>query len=530
MIKLLDCTLRDGGYINDWNFGAENIRYIADKIVYAGVDVIEMGYLSVNNSENPNATRYFSVDQVAFIASSIPLGRQDYALMINYGEYPQEKLADASANSPILRIAFHKKDLYAAMTYVSESLKKGYRCYVQPMGVLNYSDAEFVDLILMVNTMNVEAFYIVDSFGILEMKDFRRLLFLADHNLKENIFLGYHAHNNLQQAYDNAKYMCMQPLTHNIVIDASIFGMGRGAGNLNIELFAQYLNNTIGTRYNIEAFLEVFDKCLKPIYVKTPWGYSLPFYLSAIHNVHPNYAAYFSEKNTLNVKSLNELLGMIPKDEKNNFTKDKAASYYRKYLERFIDDEEGKIKLKKEIIDKPILILAPGKTLRSYEDRIVSFIVEKKPVIIGVNRASSRFKYKYLFITNEKRLTDEKPNNVDIYIKTSNLPQIYDDTIMVNYSSYLLSEDCIADNPTLMLVNLLTSMGLTDINIAGFDGFSMKPDENYFDAGLSMGSSLQSKIERNEYIRDAVKMMRGKTKLNFITPSIYIENTENSDQ
>ena len=90
-----------------------------------------------------------------------------------------------------------------------------------------------------------------------------------------------------------------EQLSHDIVLDASVYGMGRGAGNLNMELFASYLNKNYGSHYNIDEFLDIMDEYLKPIFAEHYWGYSLPFYLSARYNCHPNYAGYFADKNTL---------------------------------------------------------------------------------------------------------------------------------------------------------------------------------------------------------------------------------------
>ncbi len=521
-VKLLDCTLRDGGYINNWEFGQNVIWRLVNQVLIAGVEVMELGYLSTINSGNVNSARYNSIKDVRRAFSNIKTENQDYAVMVNYGEYPAEQLPVAEQDDPIIRLAFHKKNLKEVFDYISELDRKGYRYYIQPMGVLNYSDKEFIELISMANATNAEAFYVVDSFGVLELKDFRRLIFLVDNNLRDGILLGYHAHNNLQQAYSNAKYMIEQGLTHSLIIDASVFGIGRGAGNLNIELFAKHLNRFYNKNYNIEPFLEVFDECLKPIFARHFWGYSLPFYLSSIHNCHPNYALFFSEKNTLTVKSIHELLGRISDEDKISFSKEKAAKYYNSYMDNYIDDKEEVKTLREEIGTRPILILAPGKSIAVNEAQIKAFIEENKSVVIGVNRSSKQYYYDYLFVNNEKRLID-KPENVGKFIKTSNLHKILPDTIKVNYSSYLAENPIVCDNPTLMLLNLFVSMGIREVSIAGFDGFSSNSEENYFQQGLSMGSSIESKVERNRLVSAEVSNLKKKVNLKFLTDSIYIQ-------
>ena len=484
---------------------------------------MELGYLSTIQSGNADTARYNSLKDVRRAYSNIKSDYQDYAVMINYGEFSADLLPEAEPDDPIIRLAFHRKNLKEAFEYINALDRKGFRYFIQPMGVLNYSDKDFIELINMTNATHAEAFYVVDSFGVLELKDFRRLIFLVDNNLRPEIMLGYHAHNNLQQAYSNAKYMIEQGLSHSMIIDASVFGMGRGAGNLNIELFAKHLNRYYGKNYNIEPFLEVFDECLKPIFTRQFWGYSLPFYLSSIHNCHPNYALFFSEKNTLTVKSIHELLSRISEEDKIGFSKDKAAQYYNSYMDNSIDDKENVKAIHDSIGKRSILILAPGKSIIRDMETVKSFIENHNPVVIGVNRSSEEYKYDYLFVANEKRLVD-KPANVAKFIKTSNLHKILPETIQVNYSSYLAENTMVCDNPTLMLLNLLASMGIREVTIAGFDGFSPNPEDNYFAQGLSMGSFINSKVEKNYIVSEEIHGLQKRIKINFLTESLYKTN------
>jgi len=520
-INLLDCTLRDGGYINDWNFGEETIRKIINKMSSTGVEYIECGYLSTKNSGKRGVARYSAPEEIYQYTEHKKTPK--LAIMINYGEYPIDLLSQADESSPLLRVAFHKKDSEKVFEYFEALEKLGYKYFVQPMGALNYTDEEYIELIKKVNNTNSEAFYIVDSFGVIEQDDLKRLLFIVDHNLNNDKLLGYHAHNNLQQAYSNAKYIVEQNLTHDILLDATVFGMGRGAGNLNIELFARYLNCSYDSAYNIEPILEIFDECLKPIFATSFWGYSFPFYLSSIHNCHPNYASFFADKNTLSVKSMHEILKTISPEDKLSFSVDKADAYYRDFQSNWIDDSESVRHLADEVAGREILILAPGRTLETHKKLISDYVANNNPIVFGVNRSAPFFKYNYLFINNEKRLTPEKPENVDRYIKTSNLHKVLENTIHVNYSSYLNDNILVSDDPTLMLIKLLRIVGVNKITIAGFDGFSSDPSDNYFSSGLSMGSSIISKIKKNVHISSAIEEFSRSIALTFLTPSKYIK-------
>lgn len=122
------------------------------------------------------------------------------------------------------------------------------------------------------------------------------MFYMAEHNLSTGIWIGFHSHNNMQLAYANAQCLVDVQTSHNLLIDASVYGMGRGAGNLNTELFVEYLNEYSCGKYLVKPLLRLIDEILDGFYQKNAWGYSLPRYLSASHNVHPNYASVFLKK------------------------------------------------------------------------------------------------------------------------------------------------------------------------------------------------------------------------------------------
>lgn len=521
-ISLLDCTLRDGGYVNHWNFGYGAICAILEKLCASNVEYIECGYLSETKGGDENCTQFRDFEALSRV---LPRGSRAsrFAVMIDYGQYRAENIPDAGENAPVLRVCFHKKDVDGALSFCARLMEKGYTVFVQPMASLNYSDVEFVGLIERVNAMNPACFYIVDSFGVIEIEDFQRILFIADHNLKKGIILGYHAHNNLQQAYGNAKYMAEQNLTHDIMIDASVYGMGRGAGNLNMELFASYLNKRYDKNYNIDAFLDIMDQYLKPVFSEHYWGYSLPFYLSARYNCHPNYAGYFADKNTMSNKSMKELLASLPADVKMSYSRETAERLYGEFQRKYIDDAEAVAALKREFAARELLILAPGKSLREHRKEILAFIEARHPVVIAINVLPAGYSPDYVFCSNEKRLSGIRDLDRCRLIASSNIEDIPEGcrAIRINYSSYLGEADSIADNPTLMVIRLLIQIGVSSVSVAGFDGYSANPRDNYFDEKLSLGTSLETKLQKNEKIKRQVRTLGSSIDIRFLTPSMY---------
>ncbi len=519
-IKLLDCTLRDGGYINNWRFGEKTITGILKKLVLSNVELIECGYLSQSKGGDPEVAQFASF---ADLARCLPEKRpgQRYAVMINFGDYGIDAIPPADADSPVLRVCFHKKDRDAAVAYCGRLVEKGHTVFLQPMAILNYDDAEFTALIRAANGIRVACFYIVDSFGVMETNDLLRLLLLADHNLAPDITLGYHSHNNLQQAYGNAKSFVERHMARDIVVDASVFGIGRGAGNLNMELFADFLNKCYGKSYEIAAFLDIMDEHLLPIYREHFWGYSLPFYFSAKNNCHPNYALFFSRKNTLSNKSLDQLLSSLPDDVKAVYSEELAEQSYRRFQERHVDDSETVQGLVRRLESRNVLILAPGKSLRTCRDAIQAHMAANHPVVFAINTAPPDYPCDFLFCSNEKRLrTLSLPSGCELIV-TSNLHPDIPDPIVVDYASYLGRTSLIADNPTLMLLRLFALNGVSRVAIAGFDGYSPVPEENYFEPSLSLGSSIGRKLQKNECIRQIIDQMAQTMDLRFLTPSVY---------
>jgi len=231
-INILDCTLRDGGYVNQWQFGEKNIKKIISKLVESKIDIIECGFLSKKTVRNKDCSIFDSVSEVKDYLPN-DRGSSTFVCMINFGEFAIEDIPTNDKSSiDGIRIAFHKKDKAAALKLCKEISDKGYLLFMQPMVAVSYTDEEFIDLIKEANKIMPFAFYIVDSFGVMRRNDLMRLYYLVDHNLEKSVTVGYHSHNNIQMAYSNAQALVDLKTKRKLIFDSSVFGMGRGAGNL----------------------------------------------------------------------------------------------------------------------------------------------------------------------------------------------------------------------------------------------------------------------------------------------------------
>ncbi len=520
-VKVLDCTLRDGGYCNNWNFGSENIKKIINGLSEANVDIIECGFLTLKESFEKDRSKYNSLSEMV---GYLPQKRNNqlYVCMINYGEYDINKLPEYDATSiQGLRIAFHKKDMIQALDYCKAVKEKGYKVFIQAMVSLNYSDEEFLNLIKLSNEIEPYAFYIVDSFGVMKRKELTRLFYMVEHNLNENVLIGYHSHNNMQLSYSNAQSLIDIRTNRSLIIDSSIFGMGRGAGNLNTELFVDYLNDNIGSNYSLKPLLNVIDEVLIDFYQNSYWGYSLPNYLSAVHNAHPNYAGWLDSKKTLTIENMEEIFSMMDNDKKAVFDKKYIQDLYLKYLAVGQTQESHLEELKQKLGDKTLLLIAPGRSSIDDKDKIIDFASRNDVVTISINYCYGEFEPDYIFVSNLRRFrmlsSEKKPKS----IVTSNIPadNVY---LQTNYRDLLNEADMVRDNAGLMLVKFLIKLGVKNIFLAGLDGYSHDKEENYADNKMAFITHNAVLDTMNKGISEVLEQYSKEVSIRFLTQPKHI--------
>lgn len=313
MIKVLDCTLRDGGYIVDWMFGENCIQSVTDNLSRAKIDFIECGFLK-ECEYNPNKTFFDSPERVV-----LKSGRA--SLMVNYGEYALENFPSAYENSPIIRVAFKKHLKKEALEYINALKIKGWNVFANPMSTNTYSREELAELISDLNKIKPYGISIVDTLGNMYEKDVVEIFRFIDERLEKDISIGFHSHNSMQLSFSNTKALLKSGIEREIIIDSCVYGMGRGAGNLCTELITKYLNDNYGKSYKIPPILKIITENLKPIYDQKPWGYSTPYYIAAIHGCHPNYANYLVNQGFTDEK-IDEIMNLIPKEKKTSFDKE----------------------------------------------------------------------------------------------------------------------------------------------------------------------------------------------------------------
>ncbi len=522
-IQVLDCTLRDGGYCNEWKFGYDNTQKIIKCLVDANVEIIECGFLTNKVTYDKNITRFTTVEQISAVLPK-EKGNKLFVAMVNYGEYNVEDLPECDGSSiGGLRVAFHKKELVNALKFCKEIAEKGYKVFIQPMVSLGYSDEEFLSLIYESNKINPYAFYIVDSFGMMKQKDLIRLFYLVEHNLNEDIWIGFHSHNNMQLAYSNAQSLVEAVTNRNLILDSSISGMGRGAGNLNTELFVEFLNEKIKKDYHLSPLLSVIDQILNTFYKENYWGYSLPNYLSAHHNAHPNYASYLDSKNTLTVEAMHDIFMMLDTDKKYEFDKGYIEIIYTEYMAHGVANSERVQELNSTLKGKTALLIAPGKSSQLEKDKIIEFSKMSDVITMGVNFDYSNLDLDILFVSNMRRFRElESVVKAEKLIVTSNIPT-NNAYYKAKYSDLLTSVESVKDNAGLMAIKFLINMGIGKIVLAGFDGYSSNYEDNYASHDLAIITKNALLQSLNSGLSSAIKQLQNEVSIEFLTEQKHIK-------
>lgn len=513
-IKLLDCTLRDGGHINQGYFGEKVIKATIENLVKAKIDIIEAGFLWDNETDDDTA-RFHTIKE---LKKYLPkdMGNSKISLMADNVDLTHLEQSDGTVD--FIRLSFRKTEFDWAEKTIKQLKEKGYKCYINPIHGSSYTDDEYLGIIKRVNEIKPYGFSIVDTFGAMRQEDLGRIYYLIEHNLDQEITLGVHLHENLGLAYSLAQYILniVSP-TRSISIDGSLFGMGKVPGNLCIEQIMDYMNNKYRTSYATEPVYDAIDEFIMPIYEKTTWGYSIPYALSAQCSVHRTYAEYLTLKERLRTKDIRRLLKAIGKEKAEIFDQSYIEEEYQKYMGADFEDSSYLDLLVSEISKyNDIVIIAPGATIKDYkfDEELLN-----NACSISVNFIYDKYPVTYNFFSNAKRLGYTSDVNYTKVIITSNLiNDVTNPGYIISRNELAYHDDIFCDDSTLMIMNIIKLCGEKRVFIAGFDGFS-KGMTNFYD------NILERKVREDDYDCDIriniLKNSYSMLNVKFLTPSIY---------
>ncbi len=295
-IKVVDCTLRDGGLVNDFYFTDDFVKQLYQANIEAGVDYMEFGYKASKEMFDVNKFGRWKFCDDKDIRAITGDNKTDMkiSVMADVGRCDFRKDILNKKDSPIdlVRVATYINTIPAAIEMIEDCTKKGYETTVNIMAISKSNDVDIDAALELLCRSSVGTIYLVDSYGSLYPEQVRRLadkyLEVADKYGKK---VGVHAHNNQQLAFANTTEAIIRGVSY---LDATVSGMGRGCGNCPSELLLGFLKNP---KYKINPILKFIEKQIVPLKRSgVVWGYDVPYLLTGLLNQHPKSAIQFMKE------------------------------------------------------------------------------------------------------------------------------------------------------------------------------------------------------------------------------------------
>lgn len=339
-VRITDCTIRDGGYLLNKNSDPAFVKGVMKGLADAGIDFVETGFLQTNVTGD-SLVYANSVDARRFLPEN--KGRTQFLGFCDNSRYSPDNLDFYDGNSfKWLRISFAKHEIDDSVEFCRRAQEMGYTVQFNPMDAISYTDEERAALIEKANKVKPGSMSIVDTFGAMYLEDLRHIFKQMDELLDPAIAIGLHSHDNLGLSTALAETMIMlaKESGRDVIVDGSLFGMGRGAGNASTELLASYINKYHNGTYNIQALMDTIHTYIDPLRDHIHWGYDLPMFVCGTEHAHVDNVYYLQKNTDATPTDMYEVIRTMPVPQrtrygtgysKTDFTNLQAA--YDKYKE-----------------------------------------------------------------------------------------------------------------------------------------------------------------------------------------------------
>jgi 4-hydroxy 2-oxovalerate aldolase len=282
-IKVLDCTIRDGGLINNHYFTDEFVREAYKALSKSGIDYMELGYRNSKElfpTKDYGAWKYCDDEKIREVIDGIESDLK-ISIMVDAHRVKEQTFAPCD-ESPVdmIRVATYVKDIDKAIDLVKRTSDLGYETTVNIMAISKEADPELIEALKQLAETSVDVVYVVDSFGALYCEQIEYLVKLYKEHLPGKT-IGVHCHNNQQLAFGNT----IEGIIHDAnFVDGSLHGIGRGPGNCCLELLVGFLKNP---KFNLSPILKFIQDQMLPLREEIEWGYIIPYMVTGILNEHP---------------------------------------------------------------------------------------------------------------------------------------------------------------------------------------------------------------------------------------------------
>ena len=293
-IKVLDCTIRDGGLMNNHQFSDDLVRDVYQACVDGGIDYMELGYKASQRilaSDGAGKWKYCREDDLRDIVGDNPTSLKLSVMAdAERTDYHEDILPKEKSVLDLIRVATYIHQIPTALDMLKDARAKGYETSVNLMGVSTIPERELDEALDILAASDADAVYIVDSFGSLYSEQIHYLVAKYRKYVEPaGKAVGIHAHNNLNLAYANTIEAIVGGVNR---LDATMAGLGRGAGNCQLELLMAFLHNP---KFDLKPVLRCVQHTIEPMRKDLRWGFALPYLLTGMLNQHPRSAIKYNE-------------------------------------------------------------------------------------------------------------------------------------------------------------------------------------------------------------------------------------------
>ncbi len=523
-INFLDCTLRDGGYYNNWNFGSKMIQDYIVSIHKAGVNIVELGFRSNKKNGFKGACAY-TTDE--FINSFKFPDDLIIGIMINASEIIiDEKFSKECLDSLIpnhsndssvklIRIACHFSEIFEALKATDYIKSLGYLVGINLMQIGERTPEEIKSIASNLNKFSIDVFYFADSLGNLQVDQVNSIIKIIKSFWKGEI--GIHAHDNMSLALTNSLSALNEGATW---VDSTITGMGRGAGNTKTEILSLEIAKLRNRDFNISALMSIIDSVFLPLKEKYRWGSSPYYYLSGMYGVHPTYVQQMISDKRYSDEDIIAALDHLKNVNAKHFSETELGISRNFYKGK----PRGSWSPKAVFKNKEILLVGPGPSVIEHREGLESYIRRKNPLVLVLNTKrdldSTLINYRICCHpirvladhTDFIKLGDPliaplsmMPDRINNEISSLN---VFDYGISIKENQFEFRDSyCIIPSPIVLAYALatLTSGDAKNIFLAGFDGY--EPND-------------PRRLEI-DMILDLYRSTKDNKKLSSVTPTLY---------
>lgn len=486
-LNILDCTLRDGGYYNEWDFEAEMVTEYLDSVAEAGLEFVELGLRQFSNAKYRGAHAYTTREYLDSL--DLPKG-PSYGVMIDAKTVLSENISQqdcidrlfldaAEEKISLVRVAAHFREVSECLPMLQRLKDKGYIVGLNIMQASLQSDLDLIKLSELISRWDcIDVVYFADSLGSMDISDVERV-----HNsLRSNWDgeLGFHAHNNKGQAITNAIKAIELGCNW---IDCTVTGMGRGAGNAETE----YLLMQPTIQRPMEKLIPLFNlvvtrfEALKKI---CGWGASVPYYIGALKNIHPTYVQELCSDASLQSPLLPGILKDLGDTDQPQVFNKTVLENVKSSLVSQEEHIEGEI-VPNILAGREVLLVAQTDSTVKYQRAIADYAAKKNAILMSINfpKLAPGLAYDYIIAShNEKFREDEYAYQNTQYQFIAPKKLFSDNKLDVAFDyGYSIKENVFKTNGSYSeipfrltfayAIGFCIDAGADKINLAGFSGF-----------------------------------------------------------